>query len=1416
VIARRGLGKLLISDGTFELVIADDAVALGTILLPAVKTPVVPIDLGRAVIEVLRATADRAQKVGLANLDVGRSLQQGQVVLLDGIYDLLEGQASIRDRLAEMSGPARDVAGPVCDPRAREFHPAVLIGRDDECRELAGWFLDPSEGYRVVVGGPWAGKTAVMSELALVPHADVDVVSFFVRAVGRRNTGALFLDVVNGQLRRLLGQRDVPGEDLARRRSAFEELWAGAMSRALRVGRGLVLLVDGLDEQDPDDELPISALLPGWLGPRAKVLVATRPNPQRHPALSRTHLYHLAARDPLVLAPSDHGRAIGELAGEAVALVAQSGDDQLLMTLGLLTVAEGALTTRDLADLVGCDTRAMRSLLSELDRHLIGRGTEDAPWELGHVELLMMSRAELAEVTGLLGRCERAIDRWADRHHDRGWPPATPRYLLTSYWSMLERRQQPRRLAWLVGDAFEARAAVAVRTRRPAIDAATAGLRSYDRFSGTIEDDDIRAICTLAVRRVEMFHVAGATPAVVVGAWSKLGAGDEVIRLLDQIPPDRRLAEAVIAAATDATPPGPPTELLSHAESVDDPWFRHKALVSVALAVVARDPAAADTALDRATEAAGLIRDGRQDQVVSLVVEAVVSCSSALPVDVGRIRRIIEMLPGPSSQSRAWVAAGSALAPTDQDGARSAFERAEQLALDATRGRSGGGSGMADVVAAIATHLPSDRVAMGSAVRAARGIEGWWSTVKAWTALAAALATRDPTASASAADRAGQALYEEDELGGSLQQRALRQQGIVAEVARLGFGGSEKLLTLVTQFSIGIECPVDRGRALIGIASALARHEVAGAEAAFARIELAATRLDVEISPVPWRGYGRYDVILSVALARVSRNPADPSTITAAAQAAQRITEPYTRCRAWLDLADVLAALDVEGALRAIAVAGRAADETPPKMRATAQAKVASSLAATAPTNPTAIDRARTIAAGIDVPDDECSAWSGIACALAPFDASGALAAVQQAERAVGPTASPWNSRTMRRCVAALAACGADVTLVVARAEQLAMQPDRPEDRVEELTDLAKVLSAHDPARALILIERAMSTVGREAGARHQCWAWARIAAALAGPSPAGAQLAIERAEGIARSVTDADVRSQVWSGVVQGLVAQQPPDPTTIQRAVDATERIESRNRGWAQKSIVVALCAAAPGDPSAIGRARRLAERIDDPSPRAQALEAIVAAMLGLHAGDRTAVDRAEQLALDIDDRYARDRALVTVVSASIRGDALEAMALRRVEQAERVAGRIEQDTARCEAHAAIASALTRIDLARAQEAFDRAEQRAEVIEDAWSASKAWTTVASALAGFDPARMRVAFDRAEQCGHRLEDAWSRSQALIAVASARAVDSDRVWPMLARMAGDAMVQNREDFLPTLIDVGGRAAADTIAELLGK
>jgi WD40 repeat protein len=334
----------------------------------------------------------------------------------------------------------------------------VLQRRDEELEAIGAFaagrpsaLAPPGSRYAWLVGGPWAGKTALLAEAVHALPPEVDCVAYFLTRPTGDADRERFVAAVVPQLAWLVGVDPPSALDV----HVFRQLWEQAAQRAADAGRQLLLIVDGLDEDLRPGGHSVAAWLPGLPG---RVLVSSRLYPRLPDDVDPAHPLAALARDNKLytLPDSPHAVRLRELADQEISqLLRRAGDDLALDMLGLLTAARGGpLAAADLATLTGSRPWKVRGVLDgEAARILQQVGPTDAP------------RYTFAHET-LLARCQqqgvgdpshaRRIEEWAATWRDRGWPSArdgqegTPLYLLDRYPQTLY--SDPPRLRTLLTD----------------------------------------------------------------------------------------------------------------------------------------------------------------------------------------------------------------------------------------------------------------------------------------------------------------------------------------------------------------------------------------------------------------------------------------------------------------------------------------------------------------------------------------------------------------------------------------------------------------------------------------------------------------------------------------------------------------------------------------------------------------------------------------------------------------------------------------------------------------------------------------------------------------------------------------------------------------------------------------------------
>ncbi|WP_426503355.1 hypothetical protein ACPPVO_37765 [Dactylosporangium sp. McL0621] len=439
--------------------------------------------------------------------------------------------------------------------------PVRLRDRDAELEALASFCTAPgTDSYIWWRAGAWAGKSALLSWFVLHPPPGTRVVSFFITArFAGQNDRSAFATVILEQLAELLHQPVPTPIGEANRDALVLGLLAEAAAACEREGDRLVLVVDGLDEDNGTiigaDAYSIAAMLPARPSSGLKIIVAGRPNP---PIPDDVPLDH-PLREPAIvreLAASPHAREIRtEAERELDRLLA--GPELEQNVLGLLAAAGGGLSVPDLAGLAGAEVRAVERLLRRVGgRTFLPRVSTWRPdtaadvYVLGHEELQRTALDVLGDER--LERCRRAIHVWAEGFRAAGWPESTPEYLVRGYTSLLES----------TGDLDRLVACAADRVRHDRMLEITGGdtaalaeiTAAQDRILGRPAELDLVLMARLARRRDELAERNAKTPIEAPAVWALIGHVGRAEAMAQSIPDPFRqagaLAELIDAVST--------------------------------------------------------------------------------------------------------------------------------------------------------------------------------------------------------------------------------------------------------------------------------------------------------------------------------------------------------------------------------------------------------------------------------------------------------------------------------------------------------------------------------------------------------------------------------------------------------------------------------------------------------------------------------------------------------------------------------------------------------------------------------------------------------------------------------------------------------------------------------------------------
>lgn len=543
--------------------------------------------------------------------------------------------------------------------QVRRIAPPALMGRE---AELEAFCLEEHRGpYVWWQAGPWAGKSALMSDFVLRPPAQVEgrrfwLVSFFITArLAAQDTREAFTTVLTEQLCALL-RTDLPlVADESTRDATFLDLLEQAADACRQAGGRLVLVVDGLDEDRGVTTGPaahsIAGLLPGDPPAGMRIIVAGRPNPPIPDDVPDWH----PLRDPGIvrlLGQSPHAQNLERLGQrELKRLLTATPVEQDL--LGLLTASRGGLSGKDLRDLTGAPLMRVEHVLHTVaGRAFEGRvpslgGDGKMVYLLGHEELYNAARHYLDD---RLAEYRDRLHHWADGYRAPGdgrppWPAHTPPYLLTGYPRMLADEGDVDRLVALATDRVRHNRMLSISGGDTA--ALTEITASQDLLLRRTEPD-LSSMARLSHHRGWIESRNDAIPAVLPAAWAALGR--------------RRRAEAL-------------------AYAISDPGRRTHALAALAGALAnAADTERARRLVRRAeTDALGLTAVREQAQELAYVAEVMASIG-----DHERAEQVAGSITHPDLRAQALAALAAAAAAEDRQHTERLADRAEKTARSIT------------------------------------------------------------------------------------------------------------------------------------------------------------------------------------------------------------------------------------------------------------------------------------------------------------------------------------------------------------------------------------------------------------------------------------------------------------------------------------------------------------------------------------------------------------------------------------------------------------------------------------------------------------------------------------------------------------------------------------------------------------
>ncbi|HLK73706.1 MAG TPA: AAA family ATPase [Streptosporangiaceae bacterium] len=426
-----------------------------------------------------------------------------------------------------------------------------LLGRRAQLAALAD-FARPGSArppYAIWTGIAGSGKSLLAAHFALRPPPGADVVAFFVSRYPPQQRQDFLRDACD-QLAALLDTVAPSAPELNR----FTALWEDAGAAAAAQGRTLLLLLDGLDEED--DPPWIGSSLPRDGDATRRVVIFTTASARGADRAFGLPAGKVARHEVVTSDPPQ------DAANDIIAAVEGQLSDLMQNVLGLMAAAESPLSAQDITQVLHDEgllepsarnvgalvPRVKKALDDASSLGLVSPTLEDAglyQFEFGVGKLVAQ------ELAAALDGHREQITTWADEYAKDGWPENTPRYLLTGYPRMLHHvGDSPRLLALTTPDRIKA--------LREATGDETAALDELSLVLGhlaTAEVPDVAMACRTVLRREQILRAMAWYPLPLIPAKATLGEWAAAHQLASHLERPEQQAEALTMvgyAATDA------------------------------------------------------------------------------------------------------------------------------------------------------------------------------------------------------------------------------------------------------------------------------------------------------------------------------------------------------------------------------------------------------------------------------------------------------------------------------------------------------------------------------------------------------------------------------------------------------------------------------------------------------------------------------------------------------------------------------------------------------------------------------------------------------------------------------------------------------------------------------------------------
>lgn len=372
-------------------------------------------------------------------------------------------------------------------------HAKYFIGRDAELQVLVHFTQQRTPGYLVIEAPPGFGKTALLANL--IHHvatnsdlAGVQLFHHFVQQTGRLNTAKEFLQDINSQLLRHLGDSSGLHTEVDSLRNQLRELWKLVVDQATD-DTPLLLLIDDLDQMADKDISIITEPL-AYLAEYGHIICTIQSYNKLKSEVGRDHplrskprkislerldasdlegmqsyldlpehrlitlcddLHQLTQGDPIYIRHIHEKFAkrarftIADVKRESFPDVREYYQEQIeqldelpnreliWQILGILCAAKGGVTAEELTEVLNSKTKQVAAARSTIKHLLVG----DERLTLLHELVRQEVQAALPDAVSLQAYEQKLLD-WCRSYHTQEWPGHTPRYVLYHYASHLE------------------------------------------------------------------------------------------------------------------------------------------------------------------------------------------------------------------------------------------------------------------------------------------------------------------------------------------------------------------------------------------------------------------------------------------------------------------------------------------------------------------------------------------------------------------------------------------------------------------------------------------------------------------------------------------------------------------------------------------------------------------------------------------------------------------------------------------------------------------------------------------------------------------------------------------------------------------------------------------------------------------